>query len=181
VNRIYVGGTFDLFHRGHVELLRRASLEGEVWVALNSDEYVQKLKGNPPVMDYVERATVLLACKYVKDVVCNWGNESRLLELVKPQTIMYANDGSYTRASYLKLFALTEADLDSRGIVLLFPTYTKGVSSSDVVDRILSRHRPDGVQAPEHLPDHVPGHRGLDAAPGRVLDGVRDRGRCPCC
>jgi cytidyltransferase-like protein len=46
---VYTGGTFDLFHSGHVNLLMRckeiAGLEGKVVVGLNSDAFVQRFKG----------------------------------------------------------------------------------------------------------------------------------------
>lgn len=180
MSRVYVGGTFDLFHKGHVEMLRRAASYGEVWVALNTDAYCQELKGKTPVMDYGERASVLLACEYVTSVVCNDGDEPELLKLVAPATLVYGNDGNWTRATYLALFDLTETDLDRRGIQLVFPSRTEGVSSTDIIARILGRHRPDGGEAQEHLRDHAPCPCRRDEEAGRVLGGVRNAGGCPC-
>jgi glycerol-3-phosphate cytidylyltransferase len=42
---VYTGGTFDLFHSGHVNLLRRCSEIGTVVVSLNTDEFIEKYKG----------------------------------------------------------------------------------------------------------------------------------------
>jgi len=180
MTRVYVGGTFDLFHPGHVQLLRRASLLGEVWVALNSDAYAEELKGKRPVMTYGERATMLLACEYVEMVLCNDGNERELFDYVKPRTLFYGNDGSWTRKKYLSLFGLTEADLDRHGVELVFPPRTEGVSSTDIIARISGRDRPDGVQAPEHVRSDAPCPCRRDKEAGRVLDGVRDGRGCPC-
>jgi len=47
---IYTGGTFDLFHAGHVEFLRRCSDLGRVLVSLNTDEFIEEYKGKPPVI-----------------------------------------------------------------------------------------------------------------------------------
>lgn len=157
MKRVYVGGTFDLFHPGHVELLRRAAKHGQVWVALNSDDYAEALKGKRPVMDYGERATMLLACEYVDSVVCNDKSERELLDLVRPSVIFYGNDGTWTRQSYLDLFGINEAYLDANGIELIFPKRTEGVSSTDIVKRIQAR----GCgcvrgEAGEHLPPHAP-------------------------
>lgn len=67
-------GTFDLFHPGHVELLRRAKdLGTRLIVGLSTDEF-NAGKGERAVMNYEERKTVLESCRYV-DVVfpeINW-------------------------------------------------------------------------------------------------------------
>lgn len=178
--RVYVGGTFDLFHPGHVELLRRATVYGEVWVALNSDAYAEELKGKRPIMDYGERAAMLHACEYVTGVACNDGNEPDLFDFINPRTLFYGNDGTWTRQKYLSLFGLTEAKLDELGVQLIFPPRTEGVSSTDIIERIIRRHRPDGVQAPEHVRSDAPCPCRQHKESGRVLDGVRDGRGCPC-
>lgn len=137
--RVYVGGTFDLFHPGHADLLRRAWLLGDVTVVLNSDDYTYELKGKRPIMDFIERAFVLYTCEYVDEVIYNDGNERTCLDVVEPDIIFYANDGHYTRESYLALFGLTEDQLDKMGIELIFAPRTEGVSSSDIIERILQR------------------------------------------
>lgn len=169
--RTYVGGTFDLFHPGHVELLRRAKEYGDVYVALNTDDYAESLKGRRPIMDYGERATMLLACEYVDEVLANHGNERDLLDLVKPRTIYYGNDGTYTRSSYLALFGLRESDLDRMGIVLIFAPRYEGVSSTDVIERVLHRR---GSQPRER--DRAT----EDARQSDVPDKETGRGLCPC-
>ena len=56
---VYTGGTFDLFHSGHVNLLKRckdlAGDWGSVVVSLNTDEFIQQYKGKPPVCSTEER------------------------------------------------------------------------------------------------------------------------------
>lgn len=178
--RAYVGGTFDLFHPGHVELLRRARKHGEVWVALNSDAYAEELKGKRPIMDYGERATMLLACEYVDSVVCNDKSERELLDLIRPHVIFYGNDGTWTRQSYLDLFGIDEEYLDQNGVELIFPKRTEGVSSTDIVARISGRDRPDGGEARQDLPADASCPCRRDKDSGRVLGGVRDGGGCPC-
>lgn len=61
-------GTFDLFHPGHVQLLKRArELGSRLIVGLSTDEFNAK-KGKRSVMSYEERKTVLEACRYVDEV-----------------------------------------------------------------------------------------------------------------
>jgi len=61
-------GTFDLFHPGHVQLLKRArDLGSRLVVGLSTDEFNAK-KGKRSVMSYEDRKTVLESCRYVDEV-----------------------------------------------------------------------------------------------------------------
>ena len=61
-------GTFDLFHPGHVQLLKRArELGSRLVVGLSTDEFNAK-KGKRSVMSFEDRKTVLEACRYVDEV-----------------------------------------------------------------------------------------------------------------
>lgn len=67
-------GTFDLFHPGHVALLRRAKEMGtRLVVGLSTDEF-NAVKGKKSVMSYEDRKTVLESCRYVDLVIpeSNW-------------------------------------------------------------------------------------------------------------
>ncbi len=70
---------FDLFHVGHVRLLKRcreiSGQSGTVIVSLNTDEFIEQYKGKPPIISYQDRAEILLSCKYVDQVIPNFGNE----------------------------------------------------------------------------------------------------------
>jgi glycerol-3-phosphate cytidylyltransferase len=61
-------GTFDLFHVGHVRLLKRLrDLGDKLIVGISSDEFNQQ-KGKKSFFSYEERAEIVASCKYV-DVV----------------------------------------------------------------------------------------------------------------
>src|SRR6185369_12617502 len=66
-----VNGCFDLFHMGHVELLRQARFRCEVlFVAVNNDASVKALKGSSrPHVDEVGRMGVVESCRFVDYVV----------------------------------------------------------------------------------------------------------------
>jgi pantetheine-phosphate adenylyltransferase len=56
---VALGGTFDLIHRGHIELLRRGfSISSKVIIGLTSDEFAQK-KGKKLLNEYLRRAKSL--------------------------------------------------------------------------------------------------------------------------
>lgn len=95
---VYTGGTFDLFHAGHALFLRRcralAGPGGRVVVSLNTDDFVESYKGQPPTIPYVEREEVLLACRYVDEVVPNIGgaDSKPAVEIVRPDLVVIGDD-----------------------------------------------------------------------------------------
>ncbi|KAF9903922.1 Ethanolamine-phosphate cytidylyltransferase [Linnemannia zychae] len=68
---IYVDGTFDLFHVGHIEFLKQAKARGDyLVVGVYDDATVRTIKGlHHPLMSMHERVLALLACRHVDDVI----------------------------------------------------------------------------------------------------------------
>lgn len=136
---MYTGGTFDLFHSGHVAFLRKCALVGSVTVSLNTDEFIKNYKGNPPVMSYAEREAVLLACRYVDAVVPNVGgvDSTVAIELAQPDIIIIGSD--WARRDYYKQMGFTQDWLDERNIGLAYIPYTQGISTTELKKRIAER------------------------------------------
>ncbi|HEQ3516416.1 TPA: adenylyltransferase/cytidyltransferase family protein [Vibrio cholerae] len=70
-------GTFDLFHVGHVRLLKRLREIGDkLIVGISSDEF-NEVKGKKSFFSYEERAEIVAACKYVDHVFPehDWGQK----------------------------------------------------------------------------------------------------------
>jgi glycerol-3-phosphate cytidylyltransferase len=136
---VYTGGTFDLFHAGHVEFLKRCSELGSVVVSLNTDEFIEEYKGKPPVISYADRRSVLMACKYVNDVIANIGGpDSRIaIESVMPDMVIIGSD--WARKDYYTQMAFDQDWLDDRGIGLAYIPYTPGISSTAIKERMLFR------------------------------------------
>jgi glycerol-3-phosphate cytidylyltransferase len=66
----YTSGVYDLFHVGHLNILRRAKEQCEyLIVAISTDELVQQYKNKTPVIPYEERKAIVEAIKYVDEVV----------------------------------------------------------------------------------------------------------------
>ena len=135
--RIYTGGTFDLFHSGHVELLKRCNALGVVTVALNTDDFILKYKGKSPVMTYAEREAVLLSCRYVDSVIPNHGGPDSKPSIIKAKAEMIVIGSDWARKDYYKQMQFTQDWLDERGIGLAYIPYTQGISSTQIKQRLV--------------------------------------------
>ena len=69
--KVFVNGTFDILHRGHLELLEYAKSQGDVVVvAIDSDERVKEKKGpTRPINTAEDRAYMLSSLKTVDHVL----------------------------------------------------------------------------------------------------------------
>lgn len=138
---VYTGGTFDCFHAGHVNLLRRCKEFGKVFVALNTDEFIKEFKGRPPIMTYEERKSVLQSCKYVDEVVMNIGgaDSSKSILAVNPDIIAIGTD--WHGRDYLGQLGITSTFLYANDISLLYIPYTVGISTTDIRKRLEAGYR----------------------------------------
>ena len=68
---VFTNGCFDIFHRGHIEILSAAKKKGNrLVVGLNGDQSVTRLKGNDrPLQPFEDRAMILDAIESVDMVV----------------------------------------------------------------------------------------------------------------
>jgi glycerol-3-phosphate cytidylyltransferase len=141
--RVYTGGTFDLFHAGHVNLLRKCRQLGRVVVALNTDEFIYHYKGKTPVCSFEERAEVLWACRYVDEVVENIGGaDSKVtIDEVKPDIIAIGTD--WARKDYYTQMGFDQQYLDDRDISLIYVPYTWSISTTELKVRSANSHRND--------------------------------------
>ncbi len=134
--KIYTGGTFDLFHAGHINFLKKCSELGEVWVSLNTDEFITAYKGKPPVLSYQDRFEVLAACRYVDCIVPNEGGVDSKPSIlsVKPDIIAIGSD--WARKDYYKQMGFDQDWLDDHRISLMYIPYTAGISSTEIKRRM---------------------------------------------
>ena len=89
-------GTFDVLHRGHIEVLRYAkSLGDKLTVAVDTDARVKMLKGESrPIYSLEDRIFTLLSIRYVDNVV-SFDSAEDLIELLKqanPDILLAGSD-----------------------------------------------------------------------------------------
>ena len=120
--RVLVDMSATLIHHGHVRLLKKASKYGDVIVALTTDDEIRKKKGYIPELAYKHRKEILLAIKYVKDVIpSNWLINDDYLNKYNIDFLVHGNDNSNPIANE-KLIILQR---------------TEGISSSILREKVL--------------------------------------------
>ena len=89
MKKVFVNGTFDILHRGHLEMLLFARNQGDyLTVAIDSDRRVKELKGNSrPINDMIERATLLTYIRPVDQVVV-FDTDKELIKLISEHDLM---------------------------------------------------------------------------------------------
>jgi glycerol-3-phosphate cytidylyltransferase len=132
---VYTGGSFDVFHAGHVDLLRRCSKFGLVVVALNTDEFITRFK-HKPTQTYEERRDVLEACKYVYKVITNESGEDSKPTILKvnPRYLVIGSD--WLRKDYMKQMQFTPEWLEAHDITLVYVPRVRPLSSTMIKERI---------------------------------------------
>lgn len=135
--RIFTAGTFDLFHHGHVNLLKFCKNLGDVVVCLNTDEFIYRFKGQYPIMTYSERKSVLQSCRYVDCIIPNIAGEyinDAIVEAWPVDMIVVGSD--WLEKDYLGQLKIDKEYLESNEIALVYAPYTEHISSTDIKKRL---------------------------------------------
>lgn len=130
--RVIVNGTFDILHRGHLEMLRFARSQGSyLLVAIDSDKSVRHLKGeNRPINNQEDRKLALESLKFV-DAVWIFDNQEELThicKIFKPDLMVKGSD----------YYGKTITGAEYCNYIKFFPTVT-GYSTSKIIESINNR------------------------------------------
>jgi len=134
---LYTGGTFDLFHYGHMHFLKQCSkLSDEIVVSLNTDEFIKQYKGKMPIMNYEERKKSLELYPFVNKVIPNIGglDSKPAILSIKPSIIAIGDD--WARKDYYSQMSFTQEWLDEQDIILVYVPYTAGISTTEIKRRL---------------------------------------------
>lgn len=138
---LYTGGTFDLFHAGHINFLSRCKLLADkVVVSLNTDEFIKSYKGFNPFYSFEQRKLILNSCIYVDKVISNSGNEDSTQAIEKAQPHIIAIGTDWATRDYYSQMGFTQEWLDLRNIVLVYIPYTKDISSTIIKEKIADHY-----------------------------------------
>ena len=131
----YVAGVFDLFHIGHLNILRRAKEQCDyLIVGVSSDEQIIKSKKTRPYIPFEERLEIVQACKYVDEAV--------MIPPDKPNTedayYMYHFDAQFSGSDYADdpNWLARKVFLQQHGSDMVFFPYTQTTSSTEIKSKI---------------------------------------------
>jgi D-beta-D-heptose 7-phosphate kinase/D-beta-D-heptose 1-phosphate adenosyltransferase len=84
MTKVWVNGTFDIVHLGHIQMLKKASELGDfLIVGVDGDKRVSELKGDQrPINKLVSRIALLESIRYV-DRVLSFDSDDELEKLIK--------------------------------------------------------------------------------------------------
>lgn len=131
----YTTGVFDLFHVGHLNILRRAKEQCEsLIVGVSTDELVMEYKNKLPVIPQEERMEIVRSIVYVDQVVPQVNRDKlSAWEQLKFDVMFVGDDWKGS-----PLFMEVETKLRKLGVDVVYFPYTKGVSTTMVKDKIQS-------------------------------------------
>ena len=123
----YTTGVFDMFHIGHLNVIRKAKEQCEhLIVGVSTDEVVECYKKKKPVIPFEERIEIVRALKYVDEVVPQTSmNKMEAWEKYHFNALFHGSDWQNTEM-YNKL---TE-EFAAIGVDVVFIPHTEGVSST---------------------------------------------------
>jgi D-beta-D-heptose 7-phosphate kinase/D-beta-D-heptose 1-phosphate adenosyltransferase len=133
---VFTNGCFDLFHTGHLELLRQAKELGDVLiVGVNSQDSVRRIKGDGrPFIPESERANIVAAIDYVDYVVVfSEDTPLELVRLIKPDVLVKGGDYSPEEVVGRDL-------VEGYGGRVSIVPLVEGVSTSLLIDKIRKRN-----------------------------------------
>ncbi len=129
---VFTNGCFDLFHAGHLELLRRAAVLGEVLVVgINSDTSVSRIKGaGRPIVPQLDRVGMISALGFVNYVVVfDEDTPLRLIEEVRPDVLVKGEDWKGKEV-------VGQEIVKARGGKIEFVKLLKGISTTQLIKKI---------------------------------------------
>ncbi len=134
----YTTGVYDMFHIGHLNLLRRARQQCErLIVGVSTDELVEDYKHKHPVIPFRERIAIVESIKYVDEAVPQISMDK--MEAWNRLHFDVLFHGADWKDS--KMYQKIRKDFENTGVDVVFLEYTKGVSSTllaDVLHKIQS-------------------------------------------
>ena len=132
--RVMTNGCFDIFHLGHLEMLNFAtSLGDELYVAINSDLSIKKLKGNQrPILGEEYRLSFLNSLPFVtKAQIFDDKRCTKLIYKWKPDIYIKSNDYNLENLDESEKKALDELKCDIR-----FMEIKTDISTSSIINKI---------------------------------------------
>lgn len=132
----YTTGTFDMFHVGHLNILRRAKEMCDfLIVGVSTDDLVETYKHKRPIVPYEERVEIIKAIRFVDKVVPQVNRDKIAAFEQYGFNVMFVGDDWKGNA----LFNEVEQYLNAHGARVVYFPYTQGTSSTILRQKLLAQ------------------------------------------
>jgi hypothetical protein len=128
----YTTGVYDLFHIGHLNLLKNAKgMCDKLIVGVTVDELVT-YKGKQAMIPYCDRAEIVRNIKYVDAVVPQYDMDKLTACKKLKANILFVGDDWYNTPKWKDY----EKEFTDAGIQIVYFPYTKGISSTKITEAL---------------------------------------------
>lgn len=132
----YTTGVYDMFHIGHLNIIRRAKEQCEyLIVGVSTDECVQAYKNKTPIIPYDERAAIVRAIRYVDEVVPQTTMDKTEFLKKRHFDVMFHGDEWKGTELYNKY----EEEFAKYGTKIEYLTHTDGISSTILREKLYGK------------------------------------------
>lgn len=130
----YTAGTFDMFHIGHLNLIKNARSRCDyLIVGVNTDELVQQYKGKKVVVPLEERMEIIRALRYVDEVMSVESLDKKEIWLKKHYDLLFIGEDWKGNPRW----EATEKEMKQYGVETIFLPYTKGTNSTLLREKLV--------------------------------------------
>lgn len=129
----YTTGVFDMFHIGHLNILKKAKENCDyLIVGVSTDEVVQTYKHKTPIIPFEERIAIVEAIKYVDKVVPQTTMDKMVAwEELHFDALFHGSDWKNST-----MYNELEEVLEKVGVDVVFLPHTEGVSSTMLSEKL---------------------------------------------
>lgn len=128
----YTAGVYDLFHIGHLNLLKNAKgMCDQLVVGVTVDELVE-YKGKRAMIPFEDRIEIVRSCKYVDAAVPQYDMDKLTACKKLGATVLFVGDDWYGTEKWKNY----EEEFAKAGVRIVYFPYTKGVSSTKITEAL---------------------------------------------
>lgn len=129
----YTTGVYDMFHIGHLNIIKRAKERCDyLIVGVSTDECVQNYKHKTPIISFEERSQIIASLKYVDEVVAQTSMDK--LEFLKQRHFDVMFHGDEWKGT--DLYNRYEIEFKKYGAKIEYLVHTDGISSTLLREKI---------------------------------------------
>ncbi len=132
----YTTGVFDMFHKGHLNIIARAKQQCDyLIVGVSTDELVLQEKGHLPIVPYADRCDIVRAIRYVDEVVSQENKDKfAAWQKYRFHKMFVGSDWKGTEA-----WNRYEGQFRPVGVEIIYFDYTEGICSTLLRQRLQNR------------------------------------------